>query len=1045
MKVKDSRPLALFAISCLLSTGSAFAGTYGGVTIDGELDDWDATQSLNSDSDVLYGKYEAASDPVYLLALQTTGTSITAETTVWLNSDNDVTTGYRIWGTYGGAEYYINIYSDGRPYLYSGDPFGTFISGPLEHSYSTDKTALEIVLPASLIGSPPESISLIGDLNNAIFLPNDYASGQFSIYHEPTIIVPPEPVIETYGNIDVDGAIDDWSPTERINLPLDLPPTLVDNKENIYAKYVSSPETTYVFAIETSGTIIGPETTFWLNTDNDAYTGYQIWGAYGGAEYYVNISSDNKPYLYKGDPFGEFVAGPLTHHYSADSTILEFALPASLIGSPQEKVSLIGDLDNKIFLPSDYSTGQFSVLNQTMELPPRTDFSKRVGIVYSETSKTHFFDAELPIQKAYSQLFMAMQHQSMMAGIPFDLLSEDDLTDISRLVNYDALIFPSFSSVPSDRFEAIHDTLYQAVYHYGIGIITAGDWMTNGSDGISIEGDAYRHMKQILGIGRVTGEGPVEMTLNAGDTTHPAMDDYRADEIVYSYANNHWYSYFSAATDGTLIQPVTTLATQTVTGSTPGTYDAVLAVETGARHVHFSSLEFMGDTNLLWTALQWSIYGDESPVALKMGRFNNLFISRNDMDQSQEIAEVAANDGALLPILQQWKSDYGFVGSYFINIGNNPPDQYTDWSYSAPLYQQYIALGNEIGTHSFTHPHDTNVLTAAGVEFEFDQAMDIIAEQLNPTWRDQNIRGAAVPGAPEGTETALEILQYLDYLTGGYSSVGAGYPGAFGYLTPTSDKIYLSPNMSFDFTLIEYGIPVYDTDSGQWVPQPLSAAEAEQHWLSEYTTLMRHASLPIIHWPWHDYGPTTGTTDLKLYTLSMFTNTIKTAYEDNAEFLTSIDAAQRMETFKEASLTVTQSGTTTNVNVSSHAVGKFALEIDLSPGNVIESVDNWYAYDDRRVFLDQDGGDFTIHQGAIAANVTHITALPMRAELLSLSGDGNTLAFTLKGEGKVRLALADRSNRYKITGADTISKIDDNTIELTFNSFDVHTVFVGGK
>ena len=323
--------------------------------------------------------------------------------------------------------------------------------------------------------------------------------------------------------------------------------------------------------------------------------------------------------------------------------------------------------------------------------------------------------------------------------------------------------------------------------------------------------------------------------------------------------------------------------------------------------------------------------------------------------------------------------------------------------------------------------------------------MNIIAEELNPTWRDQNIRGGAVPGAPEGVETAIEITQYLDYLTGGYSSVGAGYPGAFGYLTPNSKNVYLSPNMSFDFTLIEYGIPVWDEVAGMWVPVPLNAAEAEQHWVKEYETLMSHAAQPIIHWPWHDYGPTTGLLNTNPYSLSMFSNTIKMAYDDNAEFITSIDMAQRMATFKDVNLTVSRDVDTVKVNVTSQNVGKFALDVNPSDGKVIQSVDNWYAYNDKKVFLDQDGGDYTIRLNTTADRVTHITDLPMRANLLSLMGDGDILSFSFEGEGIVRLSLAQDSKQYTINGADDVKKIDEMTVDLIFNSFGIHTVYMRAK
>ena len=95
-----------------------------------------------------------------------------------------------------------------------------------------------------------------------------------------------------------------------------------------------------------------------------------------------------------------------------------------------------------------------------------------------------------------------------------------------------------------------------------------------------------------------------------------------------------------------------------------------------------------------------------------------------------------------------------------------------------------------------------------------------------------------------------EISQYLDYLSGGYSGIGAGFPSAFGYLTPDSNEVYFSPNMFFDFTLISFGVPVGNPP----VAVPLTAEEAEALWRDQYAELKAHASQPIIHWPWHDYG-----------------------------------------------------------------------------------------------------------------------------------------------------------------------------------------------
>lgn len=838
-----------------------------------------------------------------------------------------------------------------------------------------------------------------------------------------------------FGNIALDGELSDWTIQDRINFPLDLPPYLATGHE-LYGKYVSSPVPAYVIALKSSGAALGSNTTFWLNTDQDATTGHLVWDTYGGAEFFINLFSDSTPHLY--DQNFQWVSG-LEHAFSTDNKIIEIAIPATFIGitSSAQSINLLGDInDNEFLFPQDYPQGgQFTLAGTTPSLPPRTDFTKRVGIVYSESTKNHFFG-----EKTYSQLFMSLQHQAMMAGIQFDLLSENDLIDMNNLANLDALIFPFFSHVPDEKFNQIHDALFAAVYHYGIGIITADDWMTSLNSGQSLSGDVYRNMKQLLGIGRVSGQGPVNMDLLAESVNHMAMSGYQTNELITSYKGN-WYSYYQAVPG----QPIDTLAKQTVTGSHAGTYPAMIASTTGGRNIHFATIGYMADTNLVWQALQWVVFGDNTAVGLKMGRKKNIFVSRNDMDQSQFVDDIQVVHVPLLDLIKTWKDNYNFVGSYFINIGNDPANgAWTNWNVSAPLFTDYIQLDNEIGTHSWTHPHVTDNLTENEIEFEFNQSMNEIANNISPTWESMNIRGGAVPGAPESLKTATEIIQHVDYLSGGYSSTGAGYPNAIGFLTPESNKVYFSPNMSFDFTLIQFGVPVGNPP----VPVPLTPEEAEQYWKAEFDSLMSHASQPIIHWPWHDYGPTTSADPISGdgYTEEMFTNTVAMAYNAGSEFVTSAEAVERINTFRNSAISVTHSAENSlTATINANQVGKFSLAVNTAPGEVIQNVGNWYAYHDNKVFLDQDGGTYTIQLGATADANTHISGLPMRSKLLSVSGDGNGLQFSFKGQGWVEIDLRNRFWRYKYSGVRSGKVLNSNKVAFLFKNSATHSITITSR
>jgi serralysin len=768
----------------------------------------------------------------------------------------------------------------------------------------------------------------------------------------------------SYGDIALDGNLNDWTSVDRLDAVLGTGQPGFE----VYGKYAGG---AYVFAIKSTNSAIGPATTVWLNTDQNPNTGYQIFGVsgLGGAEYNVNFFTDSKPYLYTGADGQNYITGPMNHVFGDSGKIIEFAVPASQLNGSPQAIDLWLDVNNQVFLPPDYAQLKYSISANTV-LPPRTDSTKQVAIVYSQTTANQFFDA-----KAYAQLHMAMQYQTMMAGIPYNVITENDLTDISKLVNYDTIIFPAFRNVPLNKLASIESALTDAVYKYNIGVITAGDFMTNDEIGAILPGDPYGRMKKLIGLTRTGGTGPANLTVKANDVSHPVMKTYQPGEIIRSYTGGY-YSTFA----GVNTQP-NVLARQEVNGQS---LNAVLANTTGGRNVHFSTEAVMGDNNVGWQAVQWSVLGDGPIATLNMSRDASIFISRNDMDQSMYIDQVPTVEVPLYNILTEWKTNYDFVGSYYINVGNNPAQgMVTNWGISAPLYNDYIAIGNEIGTHSYTHPDNTSLLTPSQLEFEFNQSQLVIEQNMGI-----DVVGAAVPGNPEALSVAQEVSKHMPYLSGGYSGVGAGYPGAFGYILPEKDFVYFSPNFSFDFTLIGF--------------KKMTAAQAEAVWAQEYTDVLRQASQPILHWPWHDYGPTLAEPG---YTKQMFTNFIARAYNDNTEFVTAADLQQRIRTFERAKYAMNRSNNTITATVTSTNVGKFSLAVKTSSNQHIQNVSNWYAYDDNTVFLPKNGGQFQINVGTTQSDVTRIIDLPMRAELISVTGNGKNLDYTFVGQGNVVIDL----------------------------------------
>ena len=215
--------------------------------------------------------------------------------------------------------------------------------------------------------------------------------------------------------------------------------------------------------------------------------------------------------------------------------------------------------------------------------------------------------------------------------------------------------------------------------------------------------------------------------------------------------------------------------------------------------------------------------------------------------------------------------------------------------------------------------------------------------------------------------------------------------------------------------------------------QRKTPAQALAIWIAQMATTNKHASMPIHHWLWHDYAPTNLA---RLYTKNLIVNTIAAAKNNGAEFATAEDVTQRIRRFEEAAINVTGSNPIT-ATVAATGVGQFSLR---PPANQpISHVTNWYAYDNTQVFLPDGGGTFTVHLGSTPASVSRITELPMRARLLSVNGDGDSLFFSFSGEGTVKVTMSPALvTSLSVTGASSYTQ-SGNELSLVFSN-GVHTV-----
>lgn len=595
-----------------------------------------------------------------------------------------------------------------------------------------------------------------------------------------------------------------------------------------------------------------------------------------------------------------------------------------------------------------------------------------IAVVDSETSAIHYYEAF-----AYRKLVLFTQFQALSAGIPFRLITETDLACPDKLEGISCLIAPSMAFVPSPLVEEICRSIESVREQNTLGIIVSGNFLTNDQNGIEWPTTPYRYMERLLGVTRadeVSGK-------NVGLYTTSQSKLLLKNAIPRSF---RYHTFQKLDTDIFRSSP-------RIPGDALATYaigaihhKALLVTNKGGRNIHFSCEQLLTASDLLWRAIQLSVFDTKPAVSLRPGRQRSIFTARIDMDKSgfPETLDVAGIP--LAHLLKEWKRSFGFVASCYINITGKTPEGIvsTDWEKSSPVYENLLGLGNEIGTHSYNHPFNVSVLSEEELQFEFGESRRVIEAQL-----EKPVRGAAIPGLPEALEVHDTLEDILDYVSGRYSGPDTPHPNAIGFLRANRGIIYFCMNVLPDFTAFSHL---------NW-----STERVTREWLEQYQWLMNQAPLPVIHCLWHDYGLTES---VEGYETGMYEILVSRAAEEGAEFITVGELETRIRSFCKASYSVTWVTETELVLVvNGTGLGCFSIQLDCKP--VIHSVESWYAYSGRQIFLPYSGGQFRISLDDTPADVTRVDRIPMRAELIATAGDGRELRFVLQGEGLVGVNL----------------------------------------
>src|SRR5882762_5941856 len=307
----------------------------------------------------------------------------------------------------------------------------------------------------------------------------------------------------TIGNlITLDGEFTDWPAADSLMGPANT----VAGYQVYGALIDDATGKNYVIGIDatvTTDPVIAANTYIYLNTDQNSATGLAVFGGVG-AEYYVQFSPDSngvlQPYLYSVTSAGLATqlngGAPLNFGISSNGGSVEIAIPQTLLtpsgGAAPTSINFAALINNgPTALPGDFSSNPQYTITDPSTLVTVNSAIKKVGIVYSATTAALYFGGAPAGQTAYADLLMAAQHQAEAAGASYYILTEADLTNVAKLSQYSALIFPDMEDVQSSQVSSIVSALSQVVYDYHVPIITAGNFLTNDQTGAPLPGNSY--------------------------------------------------------------------------------------------------------------------------------------------------------------------------------------------------------------------------------------------------------------------------------------------------------------------------------------------------------------------------------------------------------------------------------------------------------------------------------------------------------------------------------------------------------------------------
>jgi hypothetical protein len=449
------------------------------------------------------------------------------------------------------------------------------------------------------------------------------------------------------------------------------------------------------------------------------------------------------------------------------------------------------------------------------------EINPRVAIVYSNTTYNVRHEVEDFDGAKYLLEFSSTQQQLMMAGIPFDIIGEKNLTDTNVIARYNLLVLPSLSYVPSSIKDEIVDNLEIAVKD-GLDVYAVGDLIIGDEEGSSFSYPPRRTpWNRILNAQKVGSFVDADIIITAMES--PATWRYSPYEGLNAA---DWYGYteyevFNASKP--YFYPFQAYDLNEFTY-----HPVAIATKNGKGNTFYSShARLTAQSAIGRDAVLWLLYGDKPHFGIKITNSSAIFSVRVDADDSGDTDYDILAINNFIDIMTK----NGLVAGWYITT-NNEGGNLVEWDEMRPYYGLLMSHGFEIGSHSIHHYDDINLEPDNVVWDEFYGSKQIIESELGI-----NITGYANAGNTPLQERLWRIADEAGYKY--YSPLQIENYKGFGYASDEYDVINLQANMISDYELMDI--------------QKLNDNQVTQYWTNEFNKNYRWGDGILIFGLWHDY------------------------------------------------------------------------------------------------------------------------------------------------------------------------------------------------